>query len=145
MISYYELLTMIKNGEIPKKIEVTLCSYSMTYVPEYDGDVFAFYKIENMEEIDCNYKFYLSDSFLECTMLSPSIKIIEDKVINSIKIGDIVELYVRGLEDCGVTSIRRIETKSELNELKSLLRKEKNRLYGIVPKENLKYSYKVGE
>ena len=52
MISYYELLTMIKNGEIPKKIEVTLCSYSMTYVPEYDGDVFAFYKIENMEEID---------------------------------------------------------------------------------------------
>lgn len=145
MISYYELLTMIKNGEIPKKIEVTLCSYSMTYVAEYDRDMFAFYRIENTDATDCNYKYYLSDSFLEYTMLSPSIKIIEDKVISSIKIGDIVELYVSGLEDCGVTSIRRIETKSELNELKSLLKEDKNRLYGIIPKESLKYSYKVGE
>lgn len=197
MISYYELLGMLKEKNIPSKIKVTLCSYSANYIAEYDGEEFAFYKIENKDDEDCNYKYYLSECFLEHTMFDPSIKIIQEKelqqdmfvrdvcgeihycigvfidennpklnrfeneygnivmmsdivgepsyrVMDLIRVGDLVETYVTGLEEDNITAIKRIETLNELQQLKISLECGK-RLYGIITKEKMEYSYKVGK
>jgi hypothetical protein len=197
MISYYELLGLVKEGKAPKKIKAVLCSYSANYVAQYDGDEFSFYQIEDKDSEDCNYKFYLSECFLEDTMFKPCIKVLQEmelkedmfvrdncgeihycigvfidennpklnrfeneygnitmmsdivgepsyRVMDLIRVGDLVETYVNGLEKDGVTSIKRIETLNELQQMKIQLECGKE-LYGIITKEKIHYSYRVGE
>ena len=77
MISYFELLKMIKEDNEPKKIRVHLTSgTSRIYLAEYDGYEFSHYYIEG--DIDESYRCYLAECFLETDMFDENIEIIEE-------------------------------------------------------------------
>ena len=79
-ISYYELLGMIKEGNIPQKIEVKLpcVNYTRTYYASYDGSEFNNYFLLEVEDSDENYDVYLANCFLECDMFKKCITILVD-------------------------------------------------------------------
>lgn len=81
MISYYELLGMIKEGNIPKKIKVHLTPVSSRdYISEYDIDEsFTYYRLENEKEENDDYRFCLADCFLESMMFDEKIEMLEEK------------------------------------------------------------------
>lgn len=81
-ISYYELLTRIKEGNIPPKIILHLVpTKSVEYISYYDyiNSEFFGYKILKDEEADENYSYHLVDCFLESTMFDNVIEIIEEE------------------------------------------------------------------
>lgn len=83
MISYYELLGMIKEGKAPQRLRVHLTtSTSKTYVRDDDGDTFSHYEIENGYDEDDDYHFYLAEDFLESSMFDENIEILDEKNIN---------------------------------------------------------------
>lgn len=90
MISYFELLKMIKENNIPNKIRVNLTpGSSRVYVRENDlEDTFNFYHLKNAKEGNENYSYYLSESFLESTMFDKNIEILDKKGIEKITIND---------------------------------------------------------
>ncbi len=66
MISYYDLLTMIKNGNAPKKVK-------------YDGKVYESKKMGYVCEIEEDYEYlHLSERFCENLMFDETIEIIEE-------------------------------------------------------------------
>lgn len=79
-ISYYELLGMIKEGNIPQKIEVkfSTLSYSRTYYASYDINEFSNYFLLEAEDGDEKYEVYLSNCFLESDMFDKCITILDD-------------------------------------------------------------------
>ena len=80
MISYYDLLELVMNGEEPKEIDVKLvCGDPVRYKAEYDFDDFLCYHIEDSNRIDDNYRMYLSECFMESGMFDSSIEIVEDE------------------------------------------------------------------
>lgn len=83
MISYFELLQLIKDGKEPKKIKLYLISDNIgkEYKAEYDCCDFSYYGLANMDEENENYKYYLSECFLESNMFDKKIEIIEEKKI----------------------------------------------------------------
>ncbi len=81
-ISYYELLGMIKEGNIPKKLYVKLpqVSYGSTYIATTDLDEgFSYYERESDKDGEVNYRDYLGECFLESDMFNECIEILEDK------------------------------------------------------------------
>ena len=79
MISYYELLGLIKENKAPERILANLCSAgSKIYIIERDGYDFNYYRIEDTKQEDENYQFYLSECFLESDMFEKKIKILDD-------------------------------------------------------------------
>lgn len=91
-ISYYELLTRIKEGNIPPKIILHLVpNKSVEYISDYDyaNSEFIGYEILKDEEADENYSYHLGDCFLESAMFDKVIEIIEEeKEIEKIIIKD---------------------------------------------------------
>ena len=87
MISYYELLAMVKEGKEPKRIRVHLTSTtSAIYCAEYDIDnSFNYYKLENENEENEMVKYYLCECFLESNMFDKDIEILDKKEIEKIK------------------------------------------------------------
>lgn len=79
-VSYYDLLGMIKEGNIPQKIEVTVpcVNYSRTYFASYDGNEFNNYFLLNAKDGDENYDVYLANCFLESDMFNKCIEIPND-------------------------------------------------------------------
>ena len=79
-ISYYELLGMIKEENIPQKLEVKLpcVNYSRTYFASYDINEFNNYFLLNAEDSDENYDVYLANCFLESDMFKKCITILDD-------------------------------------------------------------------
>ena len=94
-ISYYELLTMIKERDIPPKIILHLVpNKSVEYISEYDysDSEFIGYEILNDKEADENYHYHLGDCFLESTMFDKVIEIIEEeKEIEKLDIGKLLQ------------------------------------------------------
>lgn len=80
-ISYYELLGMIKEGNIPKKLYVKLpqVNYGSTYIAEYDDEDFSYYCQEDTKDNEVNYRSYLGECFLESDMFAECIEILEDE------------------------------------------------------------------
>ena len=81
-ISYYELLTMIKERDIPPKIILHLVpNKSVEYISDYDyvNSEFISYEILNDKDKDENYSYHLGDCFLEGTMFDNVIEIIEEE------------------------------------------------------------------
>ena len=81
-ISYYELVTMVKEGNIPKLLILHLVpNKSVEYVPDYDyvSDKLVGYEILNDKDEDENYRYYLVDCFSESTMFDKVIEIIEEE------------------------------------------------------------------
>lgn len=79
MISYYELLGMIKEGKAPNKIRVHLNSTPKIYVKDDDIEEYCYYILNNKEQEDENYKDYLMDSFIESMMFDKTIEILEEE------------------------------------------------------------------
>lgn len=77
-ISYYELLGMIKEGNIPKRIYVKFPQviYGVNYIAIYDNGDFSHYYAE---EDDINYKSYLNDCFLESDMFGRLIQVLDEE------------------------------------------------------------------
>jgi len=96
-ISYFELLVMIKSGNIPKEICVNLSSmfHPCIYKAIYDVDKFNGYIIADADNISENYKFYLSECLLESSMFDKCIEIVEDDIMKEIELKneDIVCYY----------------------------------------------------
>lgn len=93
MISYYDLLGMVKEGNAPERIEVKLCSEkAKTYIVEYDMGEFNYYRLSYVEIEDENYKYYLSECFLESSMFDKCIKILDEED----KFEDVEELKLDG-------------------------------------------------
>ena len=82
-ISYYELLGMIKEGNIPNEVLVTLQNglKPVKYFADFDyvDDSLTCYSICDEEEIDENYHNYLTDCFIEMSVFDKCIEIIEEK------------------------------------------------------------------
>ena len=78
-ISYYELLGMIKEGNITKRIYVKIASYGMYYVANYDGEDFNYYELQDKDVIDENYHVYLSECFLESSMFEKCIQVLDEE------------------------------------------------------------------
>lgn len=81
MISYYELLGMIKEDKAPNKIRVHLTSEPRIYEAEYDGEDFNCYCLSKNSVEDGDYKCYLADSYLEGMMFDKTIEILGEKEI----------------------------------------------------------------
>lgn len=84
-ISYYELLGMIKDGNIPKRLYVKIANYGMYYIADYDGEEFSFYKRQNKDGVDENYHFYLSECFLESSMFEKCIQVLDEEEFEDIE------------------------------------------------------------
>ena len=81
-ISYYELLKMIKDGNIPKKVNYKITGYLENYVEytaQYDRNDFAYYELTNHYREDENIHFYLNENYLESDMFEESILIPEEE------------------------------------------------------------------
>ena len=73
MISYYELLNMIKEEKAPKEIKFR----GVIYKAMYDCcDEFSYYYIKNVKEIDDDCRDYLAECFLESNMFDKNIEVI---------------------------------------------------------------------
>lgn len=92
-ISYYELLGMIKEGNIPKRLYVKIANYGMYYIADYDGEEFSFYKRQNKDGVDENYHFYLSECFLESSMFEKCIQVLDEEEFEDIEEEKEIELY----------------------------------------------------
>ena len=82
IISYYELLKMIKDGNIPKKVNYKITGYLENYVEytaQYDRNDFTHYELTNHHREDENIHFYLNENFLESDMFDESILILEEQ------------------------------------------------------------------
>ena len=88
-ISYYELLGMIKEGNIPKRIYVKIASYGMYYVANYEGEDFNYYELQDKDVIDENYHVYLSECFLESSMFEKCIQVLDGEEFEDIEKLDI--------------------------------------------------------
>lgn len=82
-ISYYELLGMIKEGNIPNEVLVTLQNglKPVKYSAEFDyvDDSLTCYSICDEDEVDENYHDYLTDCFIEMSVFDKCIEIIEEE------------------------------------------------------------------
>lgn len=100
-ISYYELLGMIKEGNIPVRIKVCLVgNKKVVYIAEFESNyALVCYRIENEKEEDENYHYYLSECLIECSMFDKNIEIIvEEKEMEKLdvnKFHDIDELVYK--------------------------------------------------
>ena len=85
MISYYELLGMIKDDNIPKKIKLHMCGTTRIYVADYEDEDFSNYCLENINDESDDFRCYLAECFLESDMFEENIEITEeDKKIEKI-------------------------------------------------------------
>lgn len=86
MISYYDLLGMVKEGNAPERISVSLTyGTSRIYKAEYDADDFTMYFIDDRNEADEDYKLYLSECFLESSMFDKRITILDEEEFEDIE------------------------------------------------------------
>ena len=81
MISYLELLQMVKNGNAPDLIYLHLNCGKAYYQMYYDGGEFDYYGICDENDEDENFKYYLADTLLESQMIEENIEIIEEPEI----------------------------------------------------------------
>ncbi len=84
MISYYELLGMIKEDKAPKEIMVHLTKKPKMYKAVYDFGDFNYYALYEEEIIDDDYHHYLAECFLESDMFDKNIEILDEKKIEKI-------------------------------------------------------------
>jgi hypothetical protein len=79
MISYYDLLKLVKEGKAPKKIKVQISlTMPKIYIVEYDMGNFNYYRLKNEKEENETYDYYLSSCFLESMMFDKCIEILDE-------------------------------------------------------------------
>ena len=130
MISYYELLGKIKEGEAPQKLRVHLTREPKIYVRQNDLDLsFSHYRLDclddNKETVDDNYHYYLADCFLESSMFDENIEILDKKEIEKIhwKPKESLEGEFNLKEKQDILARRTERLKKSINEIIDLLNK----------------------
>ena len=124
-VSYYELLGMIKDGNIPERIKACLVgNKEVVYIAEFETeDRLLGYMIENENEQDENYHYYLSECLIEYSMFDECIEIIEEeKEIEKLDIEENAmnrnERYIRKEDNKFVNlSVADYELACKINEL----------------------------
>ena len=95
MISYFDLLELVKNGEAPRKIRVHLTiNSSRDYEEVDDMDEFCYYEL--IGEPDDDYKYYLMESFIESCIFDENIEILEENKENIKKIETFDDYTAKG-------------------------------------------------
>ena len=83
LISYYDLLGMIKEENIPDKIYLHMLGKKVAYIKDVDMDEFNGYMLDDPnKDQDDKFKYYLGECFLESSMYDECIEIEGDKKIN---------------------------------------------------------------
>lgn len=77
MISYYDLLGMIKEGNEPDLVRLRLNCGAVYYQAYYDDDEFNYYGICDGDDENDDFKHYLVDSLLESQMFERNIEVIK--------------------------------------------------------------------
>lgn len=79
MISYYELLGMIKDGIIPEEVELDLrcADEPCIYRIDYDAGEFNCYVLKEDNKENHNYRYFLNECLLDSDVFDKNIKIIE--------------------------------------------------------------------
>ena len=132
-VSYYELLGMIKDGNIPERIKACLVgNKEVVYIAEFETeDRLLGYMIENENEQDENYHYYLSECLIEYSMFDECIEIIEEeKEIEKLDIEENAmnrnERYIRKEDNKFVNlSVADYELACKINELIDEIKKLK--------------------
>ena len=78
MISYYDLLKMVKDDEAPRKIRVYLAGHPREYEAIDDLNEFSYYSL--IGEPDDDYRYYLSESYIESCMFEENIEVLDKKI-----------------------------------------------------------------
>ena len=76
LISYYDLLTMLKDGNIPRYVKRHILHYSKLYEWSEEDTT---YLLHESEETDQNFTLYLIESYLDMTTLDKTIEVIEEE------------------------------------------------------------------
>ena len=87
-ISYYDLLGMIKEGNIPDKVYLYMCNKKVAYIKDVDAvsKEFTGYMLDNPDkDQDDNFKYYLGECFLESNMFDECIEVVKDNIFESIR------------------------------------------------------------
>ena len=125
MISYLELLQLIKEGHEPQLIKLKLNCGERYYQPVYDLGNFNYYSLTNDEDEDENFNYYLAETMLESQMIEKNIKILTD--YNGVNAPDYIERLdlkvYRDIEE----RLKRDEQK--INELISVMNEFKREKY----------------
>lgn len=121
MYSFYEILGMIASKQEPKTIELQLVNgKKVIYDADYDcvNGSFTCYIIRNRKDEDENYRFYLSECFLESDVFDKKIRILT-------KQGDILDdvekKYLKQVIRPFRSAITGIEVKTYYNEYNAYL------------------------
>lgn len=84
MISYLELLHLVKNGRKIDLVELNLNCGKAYYRAYYDDGKFNYFGLSNKKREDVNFDYFLANSLLESQMFEKNIKIINNKKIEKI-------------------------------------------------------------
>lgn len=87
-ISYYDLLGMIKEENIPDKVYLHMLGKKVAYIKDVDtvSNELTGYMLDNPnKDQDENFKYYLGECFLESDMFDECIEV-DKKLIEKIKI-----------------------------------------------------------
>ena len=122
MVSYYELLGMIKDKTFPDEVVLNMYGKSVTYIASYDSvdDSLICYEAKNKEDINCNFKFYLGECFLESSMFDKNLSyVIKPKPIDKIHWEEKESLAgdLRDYQKQEVLARRTEKLKKSLNEI----------------------------
>lgn len=115
MISYYDLLGMIKEGNEPDLVRLRLNCGEVYYQAFYDGDEFNYYGLFDGDNENDDFKYYLADSLLESQMFEKNIEVIEGKRIEKLKIAKITDDNFNGLKKS--INVLHKEIESKINEI----------------------------
>ena len=89
MLTYFELLELVKHFKEPKKVLVKLTNdkTGRYYKATYDiDDTFICYVIENKNQENEDYKYYLSECYLESSMFNRNIEIVGNGDLEPLKL-----------------------------------------------------------
>ena len=82
MISYYELLNLIKQGDTPQRVWFHIGNRRISYVKDIDNIDLSFngYIIEDKDKKEEDIKYWLGENFLESDMFNECLTFEQEKV-----------------------------------------------------------------
>ena len=79
-ISYYDLLGMVRSGDMPERLRVEILKGDPKYYrAEFDGEEFSHYYKEDFLKEE-SYSIFLSECFLESGMFDNVIEVIDEDI-----------------------------------------------------------------
>lgn len=109
IISYYDLLNMVKNNKYPSVYYHCSNGYKTLYVPEFDDvdESFICYGLKNNKEYreECA-RYYLAENILESEMFENNLEIVEDTPISKLYINNELQYDLTPKEDKNIEHLK---------------------------------------